>query len=176
MLRVVSVSGMPSLARIAAAAECSRTSENMCRRRSRPSSRLAAMSRLSQSDRSCQTTPTPSLAALTGSDGGERDDLARPDVEVNAVQCANRSEADRQVADLDHGRRAMGADVSVRTASGGHSSVRQRSHTPHCALIGRVTSQTGPLGQLPVDLLAALIREQRISPAERTRAKEALIG
>ncbi len=69
MLLVVSVSGMPSRLSTAEASECILTSDSMCLRRSLPSSRFEAISRLSHRDRSCQTTPTPCRAAETGSAG-----------------------------------------------------------------------------------------------------------
>ena len=68
-LRVVSCSGTPSCSSSRMASVCIRTSDRSCRRRSRPSIRLAAMSRLSHSARSCQTTPTPCLDSTDGSAG-----------------------------------------------------------------------------------------------------------
>ncbi len=68
-LRVVSCSGMPSRSSSRMASVCIRTSDRSCRRRSRPSIRLAAMSRLSHSARSCQTTPTPCRDSTDGSAG-----------------------------------------------------------------------------------------------------------
>ena len=65
-LRVVSRIGIRRLPSSAAAASWDRTSDSRCRRRSRPSSRFDATSRLSQSARSCQTTDTPCRAAAAG--------------------------------------------------------------------------------------------------------------
>ena len=164
MLRVVSVSGMPSLSSTAEASVWILTSDSRCLRRSRPSSRFEAISRLSHSDRSCQTTPTPCLAAVTGSAGqrpaaqqnlaaarrdvagqasderglartvlaGQRDDLAGPDLQVDAVERAHRAETDGQAETLTTAGTSdlacpSGARASCRRR--GQRSVRERSHT-----------------------------------------------
>ncbi len=66
-LRVVSRSGISRFRSTEAAAAWKRTSDSSCQRRSRPSSRFEATSRLSQSARSCQTTATPWRAAASRS-------------------------------------------------------------------------------------------------------------
>ena len=68
-LRVVSHSGMRSSLSSSPAAAWKRVSDSMSRFGSWPSMMLAAMSRLSHSARSCQTTATPSRAAPPGSGG-----------------------------------------------------------------------------------------------------------
>ena len=71
-LRVVSVRPMPSPASSSAALAWNRVPNSRWRRRSRPSSRFAATSRLSHSARSCQTTATPARAASAGPDPATR--------------------------------------------------------------------------------------------------------
>ncbi len=65
--RVVSVSGIWCSASIEAAAAWKRVSDSRWARRSWPSSRLEATSRLSHSARSCQTTATPWRDTASGS-------------------------------------------------------------------------------------------------------------
>ena len=68
-LRVVSFSGMRSSASSDAAAAWKRVSDSISRGDSWPSMMFAAMSRLSHSARSCQTTASPCRAAPPGSGG-----------------------------------------------------------------------------------------------------------
>ncbi len=67
-----SSSGIPRVRRMPVAVARCRVSESRNQRRSRPSRMFAAMSRLSQSARSCQTTATPRRSTAAGSAGTGR--------------------------------------------------------------------------------------------------------